>query len=373
MKRKDLDRDLKPHSVAKVRLLGEYLKRYLNIIANDGYTERIKIYDLFCGEGIYGNDKEGSPMIILRAIKDLYFANVAKVKKLPSIDCQFNDINSEKVNKVKKSIEDKSLYYPQYGKIDFTVGDYKDEIKKISGYFKSSTKQKGFIFIDPHGYGNIRASDIKSLLNGGNTEVLLFLPTQFMYRFDSKGTPIALVDFIDELAVDYKNWKNPNSSWKYIRQLKEAFEAYFGNKFFVDNFTIEKDPQTVFCLFFFSSHIKGFEKMLEAKWEIDTEQGKGWSYTDTSLNIFNSIKTNPLEEKLIQYLRDNMRSNADVYEFTLRNGFLPKHTNEVFYNLQNSGKLLVEHSNGEKARKGAFYITYKQHKEEPNKVQFKLI
>jgi len=38
---------------AKVRLLGEYLKRYLNIIYNDRYTNRIKIYDLFCGGGLY--------------------------------------------------------------------------------------------------------------------------------------------------------------------------------------------------------------------------------------------------------------------------------------------------------------------------------
>ena len=50
MKKKDVKRNLLNHSEIKIRLLREYLKRYLNIIANDGYTERIKIYDLFCGE-----------------------------------------------------------------------------------------------------------------------------------------------------------------------------------------------------------------------------------------------------------------------------------------------------------------------------------
>jgi len=370
---KDSKRFLKPHSEAKIRLLREYLKRYLNIIANDGYTERIKIYDLFCGEGLYENNKEGSPLIILRAIKDLYFSNVARVKKTPFIDCQFNDIDSSKIEKVKKIIKEKSLYYAKFGEINFTSDDYKEEIRNILKDFQSIKKQKGFIFIDPYGYANIKASDIKALINTKDLEVLLFLPTQFMYRFDSKGTPEALIDFIEELSVDYQKWNNPNSSWKYIKQLTEAFKVYLGLDYFVDSFTIEKDPQTIFCLFFFSSHIKGFEKMLEAKWEIDTEQGKGWSYSDNTGNLFSDFKTNPLEEKLVEYLKDVARSNAEIYKYTLYCGFLPKHTNEVFYNLQNSGKLSIISLKNEKIRKGAFYISYKYYKEESNKVHFKLI
>ncbi len=55
MAKKDVKTNLLNHSEAKVRILGEYLKRYLNIISNDGYTQLIKIFDLFCGEGIYEN------------------------------------------------------------------------------------------------------------------------------------------------------------------------------------------------------------------------------------------------------------------------------------------------------------------------------
>ena len=373
MEKKDLKKDLKPHSEAKVRLLGEYLKRYLNIIANDGYTERIKIYDLFCGEGIYDNDKEGSPLIILRTIKDLYFANAAKVKRIPLIDCQFNDIDSDKVAKVKKAVDSKSLYYSQYGMINFTVGDYQIEVKKISNYLqKNAKKQKGFIFIDPYGYREIKAGGIKALLNAGNSEVLLFLPTQFMYRFDSKGTPIALIDFIEELSIEYKNWKITDSVWKFVEQLKEAFKEYLGSEYFVDNFTIEKDPQTLFCLFFFSSHIKGFEKMLEAKWEIDKEQGKGYSYDGNNPTLFFESRTNPLETKLIKYLKEGQRKNAEIYEFTLRCGFLPTHTNQILKNLQSTGDIVIVDQNGNNARKGAFYILYKYYKNEPDKLYFKI-
>jgi hypothetical protein len=78
MAKPDVKKNLLEHSAVKVRLLGEYLRCYLNVISNDGYTEKIKIYDLFCGEGIYKNQGEGSPLVILRAVKDLHFINVAR-------------------------------------------------------------------------------------------------------------------------------------------------------------------------------------------------------------------------------------------------------------------------------------------------------
>jgi len=201
---------------------------------------------------------------------------------------------------------------------------------------------------------------------------LLFLPTQFMYRFDSNGTPEALIDFIEEI-VDYKKWKFTDSVWEFIEQLKRELRNYLGSQIFVDTFTIRKDPQTVFCLFFFSSHVRGFEKMLEAKWDLDTEQGRGWDYKSSQgESLFSSIKTHPLEQELRTFLRDNQRTNADVYKFTLNSGFLPKHSREVFASMQNNREIKVVDENGEPARKNSFYINYNDYRDNPNRVRFAL-
>ncbi len=109
MAKKDVKTNLLNHSEAKVRLLGEYLKRYLNIICNDGYTNRIKVYDMFCGEGLYENGGEGSPLVAMRQIKDIHFINIAKSANIPKIDCNFNDIQGNKVKKVEQALKDKSL------------------------------------------------------------------------------------------------------------------------------------------------------------------------------------------------------------------------------------------------------------------------
>lgn len=361
---------LPEHSVAKVTLLGEYLKHFLSIIANDRYTKLIRIFDLFCGEGIYDDSGEGSPIVIMKAVKDIYDTRTAKSLQSPKINCYFNDNDKEKIDKVTEAIKTKRLHDSQVGEIHFSNKDYDDFIKELASRLPQKKEEKNFVFIDPYGYKHIKLSDIKALLSRGNVEVLLFLPTQFMYRFDANGTPEALIDFIEEI-VDYEQWKATDSVWEFIGQLNTAFRKNLGEKVFVDTFTIQKEPQTVFCLFFFSCHIKGFEKMLVAKWKLDSEQGKGWDYKgNQQSSLFPELKIHPLEQKLRTFLSESVRGNGEVYEFTLQCGFLPKHTSEVFRNLQKAGNLTVEEATGSKARTGSFYVNYKAFRDEPNKVRF---
>ena len=371
MAKQDVKTNLMDHSAAKIQLLGTYLDAYLNIISRDGYTKRIKVYDLFCGEGMYENGGEGSPLVIIKKIKQLHFQNEAAKVVIPKIDCLFNDIAKDKVEKVKKEITDKKLYYPSYGDLHFKSEDYAELIKGVTAEINSLKDSKAFVFIDPYGYKHIHAMDIKNLLEKKNSEVLLFLPTQFMYRFNEAGTPEALKDFIDEM-VPFNEWKKSDSVWKFINQLLDGFRNFLGPDYFVDSFTIQKDANTVFCLFFFSSHIRGFEKMLEAKWKIDQEYGRGWEYSGNEPSLFHEQKTNKLEDLLILYLKESERSNGEVHEYTLRNGFLPTHATQVLTALAETKGFRISRGDGEKPRKKAFYINYKSYKEEYGKIKIKM-
>lgn len=357
------------HSKAKVELLGKYLDKYLNVIANDRFTKKIYVFDLFCGQGDYPKGGEGSPLIILRAIQRLHNLNVAKNSKIPKIDLIFNEKIKEKTVILKKAIQYKNLHNPNFGKLEFRNYDYKDLVAKLHKFVPNLKKEKAFIFIDPYGYKDVRVNEIKKLLEGNNSEILLWLPAQFMYRFYEKGRPPALHDFLSEL-VDFDRW-NSTSIWSFLKELKIGFKKSIGDQYFVDTFSIEKDSKTVFCLFFFSSHIRGFEKMLEAKWEIDNENGKGWSYEKT-IGMFASLKTNELETLLMEFLNESEKSNGEIYEFTLRNGFLPKHTVEIFKSLQDRNKLVVKSNKKPTLRKGAFYINYENYRNDYNRVQFKI-
>lgn len=359
------------HSQAKVRLLGRYLDRYFNIISNAKVTERIHVFDLFCGEGVYENGEKGSPFIILDAAKRLHNINSGKIPQIPPINIYLNDKSDSKIQKVRSEVEKAKAHNEGFGKLYYSKKDYKDVVPGLVSFTERLQREKAFIFIDPYGYKDISITEIKDLLKCKKTEVLLFLPTQFMYRFDESGTPESLIKLLDDL-VSYENWKTNDSVFHFIKQFKEGLKNSLGDEFFVDTFTIQKDPQTVFCLFFFSSHIRGFEKMLETKWEIDTDEGKGWKY-ERSGNLFASFKTNSLEEKLLIFLAEGCKNNKEIYSFTLHNGFLPKHVNEVLSSLQISSRIMVVDSEGEKARKGAFYVSYKHYKEDLYRIIVKLI
>ena len=98
MNKLDTKTNLQNHSEAKVRLLGAYIKRYLNIISNDKYTEIIHIHDLFCGQGLYENGGHGSPLVALKQVKQTYYTIIDKRPlKQPRINCHFNDIDKSKI------------------------------------------------------------------------------------------------------------------------------------------------------------------------------------------------------------------------------------------------------------------------------------
>jgi three-Cys-motif partner protein len=173
-KKIDSQKVMLEHSAAKVQLLEKYLERYLNIISNDGFTKRIHIFDLFCGEGLYENGGQGSPLVILKSVKDLHTINSGKIRNIPPIDIVFNDLKKEKTDKVESIVNEKKLHNSNYGKLNYRNKNYKDIIPKLGEFTNNLKDEKAFIFIDPYGYKEIRASEIKSLLKSKKTEVLLF-------------------------------------------------------------------------------------------------------------------------------------------------------------------------------------------------------
>ncbi len=375
MIKKDPKEHLLAHSEAKVQLLNEYLSRYIRILSLAGYTSEIKIYDVFCGPGLYKDGGKGSPIVILDAINNFHNSLKATGKEVSTyFSCKFNDVEKSKVEKLKNNIDS------QYGELKKIVGititsnDYSEEIKTISDEVSEFDDQKGFVFIDPYGY-KIKIGDIKNLVETKKVEVLLFLPIQFMYRFAKKEPPPLLREFMSDLD-DEGNLPSSNSPFEYVKNLRDLFAKKMGRDNFVVSFLIVKDANTVFSLFFFCSHIRACEKMLEARWEMDSEQGRGWKYNVAGMDSLfadSSPETNFFEEKIIDYLRSGNRSNGEIFRFTIDCNFLPTHATEVLTKLQSEKKISVLEADGSKARKRSFYINYKDFFNTPNRVTISLI
>jgi three-Cys-motif partner protein len=349
------------HSQAKVELYGHYLSIYLNILHRAGFAKRIFLFDLFCGEGIYENNAKGSPIIALDCIRNHYYSNN---NSMPNMTLWFNDNGiSEiedgvyKVDRVQKI--GSKIFRPDNVKVEFYRENYEDIYSKAIDLVSKTRDAKGLFFIDPFGYKAIKPDDIRKMLQGGKTEVFLWLPIAHMYRFADSAVrsgfpgsePLRL--FLSELFG--KSIPDFQSPYDFIEKLEARFRVFLKDlNIFVDTFILERDASNVYSLFFFTSNKRGYEKMLESKWSIDPSHGRGHSIEKT-MSLFDEIELSGYPNKLWAFLDSaEFRTNEELYLFGLENGFLPKHTNDILK--KNKSKFEVIGLDGKPVR--GYYIEY---------------
>jgi three-Cys-motif partner protein len=330
--------NLLEHSEAKVALYGRYLSVYLTILHRAGFVKRIFLFDFFCGEGVYDNNAKGSPVIALDCIKNHYYSNN---NSIPNMTVWFNDIGMSdledgyKVDRVERIR--KSISIPSNVDVRFFKDDYRDIFPRAIELVQQTRDAKGLFFVDPFGYKMIKPLDIRQMLEIGNTEVLLWLPIAQMYRFAGSAMESQfpgsdpLREFLMELFG--KNLPAFHSAHDFVEQIKGRFRAYLRDlNSYVDTFTLERDATNIYCLFFFTRNIKGYEKIIEAKWQIDKDHGRGFTLEKTP-SFFSEIELSGYKQKVQAFIESSeYRTNDELLNFGLENGFLPKHTKSVLDN-----------------------------------------
>ena len=368
MKKANPKTSLLGHSKAKVDLYGKYLSAYISILGKVKAIERVFLFDLLCGEGIYENGGKGSPVIAMDVLARHY--SVSKETR-PKLKVLFNDIGDSdieqgisKVERVRKI--SKGYSFPSCVELEFSQKDYDQLLPQLIKQVENHEKAKALFFIDPYGYKNIKPSEIKDILSCGNSEILLFLPIAHMYRFvipaikkQTSGSE-PLKDFLMALFGD--NIPEFSSVYEFIAELKKRFKSYLSDyKIYVDTFTIERNSSNIYSLFFFTSSIRGYEKMLETKWNVDPERGKGFTQEKT-LSFLNEIEISGYAQKLESFMTspDDYRTNREIFEFGLEHGFLPRHSDEVIEKLRKKYVKVEIFSLDEKRVRGSFtYINNK--------------
>lgn len=374
----DVKNTMQIHSKAKVDFYKTYLERYVSILCQSQYIRHIRIYDVFCGMGIYEDGGKGSPVVAYDTIKGIYDAH--QITNNTEITLTVNDISSERINRVCEYINSHKHSYCSVRPFNLDVGQLFEKILPEIGSTPIDTRN--LIFIDPYGYKDIKKELLINLMNNGCTEVILFLPISHMQRFtnaaiqdeDSITQYEPLRHFVYSFFPEEHHpiRQNTVKVKDYIQYIADALK--FGNQYFATSYYIERDKANYFALFFMSSNIFGFEKILETKWKLDEEHGGGFKLPEATGNLFaeefaleakteNARKLKGILETALKW----PQTNKDIYELVVRNEFLPKHANEVLKELQNSNSKykVINYLTGKDARKNAFYLSYKHYSSDP--------
>jgi three-Cys-motif partner protein len=356
---------LEEHSKVKVDFYKKYLDIYLTVLMHSQYTNKINIYDLFCGIGVYEADgSKGSPVVAIECIKSK-FEDFGK-NKIDSLNLIINDGDKNHVDIAKNYIEQN---YKNVCEFKAHNLDAKEMFKLLKHELSSSASdQNNFIFIDPHGYKEIYKNDISEIMELGRNEVLIFLPVDYMYRFikpaksDMENPSYKpLKRFMNEFGLNY----DVESKEEYVEYIKSAFT--FNDKYYTSSFTLESKAQkNLYALFFITKNLKGLEESIKIKWELDELCGKGHK-GDLDLGLFSDHYKEQdkkdclgmLEDKLKIYLKE-YRTNKELYEFILKAGFLIKDANVLLKSFEEKYELQFIQEDDRK--KKSFYLSYTNYK-----------
>lgn len=363
------------HSQAKLNFYKNYLLRYLAILLNDVHTKQINIYDVFCGIGIYSDGNQGSPIIAMDIIQEL-------LEKYPSksITLTINDKDKSKVNFVKKYIDEN---YKGVCTVNSFSLDAVEMLKDVNqSIMETKRGVKNLVFIDPYGYKEIYKNDILNIMNSKNSEIILFLPIAQMYRFSDAAISDEENNSYKHLRRFIKEFFDANHPFhtekikhqlKYVDYIKEAIS--FNDDFYSASYSIQRDSKNYYALFFITNHIYGLDRIVETKWKLDNNCGEGFKQEkDTTLftDMFEEEdKVNcldRLEISLKKYLK-TIKTNNEIYEFTLKIGYMPKQTNEILKALKDKNSLKFS----EEKKNNYFYIAWKYYKDNDIRYEVKII
>lgn len=354
MSKKETKNTVKPHTEAKLKFYIHYLERYLPILVKTPHVDKINIYDMFCGQAIYKDSNESGAVRAFKKIKEVQQNNPDNNTE---ITLTLNDIDKNHISGIKEWLNEQGETF----KTHVHNEDATDLIKRlVTGINKQDGKARNLVFIDPYGYKEIGKNLIQNLMKNGRTEMIFFLPINQMNRFknqtvgdDIKKDFLPLKKFIEQFGI---NIGAIDGDMRLIKAIEAALS--FDNSHFATSYHIKNQQGKYYALFFMTSHILGLQKIIEVKWKLDKQQGSGFNDTNQQDMFLEVEEKSQLERKLKDYIQET-KDNNELYEWTLNQGFLPKHVNKILRNYQNNNQLKITPEN---TRKGSFYVSHDNYK-----------
>lgn len=300
-KTKEFFNILQDHSEAKLRILDNYVITWLRKITLGPFGgEKALVIDGFSGTGVYDNDKDGSPIRLVKHAMNFYDQAKKYGWPEPKLLLLFIEGSEENYNTLLHNIyrltnldlSGVSIFrsIPNYPTIEISChnGSFEDVLGSILNSIRSGyTLIPSFCFIDPFGFSATPFELIERYLKNNKSEILFNFIYEETNRFitakDPKiqehmkkhfgvDNPTVLTELVTnkkgvvrkEIVVDF-----------YSRQLKENTDIKY-----ILTFEIKKNGRTKLILFYGTKNLVGLKTMKKAMWKVD----------DTGLYMFDDRK-----------------------------------------------------------------------------------
>ena len=352
-------------TIKKLEIFRGYIREWLPVFlaTNKGFSN-VALYDFFAGPGKDAKGVKGSPLIILEEVKGYLKDTTKPHAQRVKVSLYFNDDEKDKyleLDKAVKAEETSDLFSVEVENKDF--GD------AFEGKFSviSAPHTTNLVILDQSGIKHVTEDVFKNLIDCRATDILFFTSSAIINRFAGEQAitryfPGISKERIKELDAGHIH----RFVCEYYRRLIPT-----GKKYYLAPFSIKKDAN-IYGVIFGTNNLRGLEKFLNVCWKVDPKTGEANYNIDRDAfrdeeSMFKELnvprKKNDFRSSLIDELKKKSLTNKQLYRYSLENGFLPKHVNEILKALQRDRKLIVS----PKESKG-FYISWDYYSGKKDKV-----
>jgi three-Cys-motif partner protein len=339
MARKDLfEKPFDDGTIDKLEIFEDYFKEWLPVflVRQEIIWKEIQIFDLFGGEGKDIKGIYGSPMRILKILNENRGMILKSGVKIRFI---INEFEKEKYDLLVQSVEsivDRSLYIVQFYNEDFTI--------VFNRYYESMKQTVNFLFLDQNGIKQITEEVFSKLISLKQTDFIFFISSSFIKRFSE------LEEFNKYLKITKQDLEG-KSYYHIHRVVLDYYRSKIpsGKEYYLAPFSIKK-PAGIYGLIFGTNHTLGIEKFLhvcwkhdkltgEANFDIDNEKieiNKPTLFPEFNVPTKRQHFNNLLREKI---LKRELKTDIEIYMFTLNEGFLIKDANHLLKELNKESKI----------------------------------
>lgn len=282
---------LERHSLAKHRIIHDYLVSYIKVLcANPRIDDfKISLIDGFSGGGIYLNENDnpvdGSPLIMLCAVKEAEAViNLNRreqgLHRQLSIQSTYYFIDKDqKALFCLESLIKKEFNHELNHSVHLIQGKYEEHANDILNKIESRDRaQRSIFLLDQYGYTDVPVGIIHEIFRRiRNPEVLFTFAIDCLTAYLSENTSslyekslkkAGLYDALqDKINID-KKYKYPDWLLSIQAALSEELQIKCNARYYTPFFILSDKSHRSYWFVHFSNHIRANEVMKELHWSI---------------------------------------------------------------------------------------------------------
>jgi three-Cys-motif partner protein len=329
-----------PETLVKLKIFEDYAQAWIPTFVMQK-CGNICIFDFFAGPGKDKNGIDGSPIRILKKIKE-QIGNI--LEKGIKIQVFLNELDKNKFellklscsNYLEENIDVKEVVTVHYHNRDC------DEL--FNDLYPSIESNPSLVYFDQNGIKHLK--HISALERTSGTDFLYFVSSSFVRRFGDQD------EFKAYLNVDMQELKNQPYEFIHRTLLSAIRDTLLPTetKMRLYPFSIKKGSN-IYGIIFGASHIRAVDKFLAIAWSKNQTNGEANFDIDDDngpkqLNFLSESKPTKIEsfQKLVKQkiLSKEITNNIDLFTFVLEEGHIGKHAADSLRSMKKNGEITYE-------------------------------